>query len=92
MERLRAASSDAAALYPSIVRLTAFGSVACGRATEHSDVDVLAEGIAAVEYFPLRHFLSERLDREVDLHTDTEPREFVGKVRERGRCVYERKC
>jgi predicted nucleotidyltransferase len=90
VERLRAAADEATASFPSITRLYAFGSVASDRATEASDVDLLVEGIAAVEYYPLRRFLSERLEREVDLHTDTEPLRFVEKVRARGRCVFER--
>ena len=90
MDRLLAAADEAAACFPSITRLYAFGSVASDHATEASDVDLLVEGIAAVEYYPLRRFLSERLEREVDLHTDTEPRGFVEKVRARGRCVFER--
>jgi predicted nucleotidyltransferase len=90
MERLLAAARDAAASFPSITRLYAFGSIVSNQATEASEVDLLVEGITAVDYYPLRRFLAERLEREVDLHTDTEPRAFGEKIRARGRCVYER--
>ena len=72
--RLGAAAREAAAEFPSIQRMTLFGSAAAGRAEASSDADILAE----------------RLEREVDLHSDTEPADFVRKVRERGACVYER--
>jgi len=91
-ERLREAAAEAAALYPAIRRVTVFGSVARERATERSDVDVLVEGSPAGEYYELRRLLSELLEREVDLHTDTEPAAFVERVRAQGKCVYERRC
>jgi len=56
-----------------------------------SDVDILVEGLRPEEYFSLRRFLEERLERDVDLHSDTEPAVFVKKARERGACAYERK-
>ena len=90
--RLRAAAHEAAAEFPSMQRLTLFGSAAAGRAETASDADVLVEGLRPEEYFSLRRFLAERLEREVDLHSDTEPADFVQKVRERGACVYERKA
>jgi predicted nucleotidyltransferase len=90
--RLKAAAREAAAEFPSMQRMTLFGSAAAGRAEAASDADVLVEGLRPEEYFSLRRFLAERLEREVDLHSDTEPAHFVRKVRERGACVYERKA
>lgn len=90
--RLQAAARDAATEFPSIQRMTLFGSAAAGRAETASDADVLVEGLCPEEYFLLRRFLAERLEREVDLHSDTEPADFVRKARERGACVYERKA
>ena len=89
VDGLRAASAEAATRFPSIARVIVFGSVLRGRAAETSDVDVLVEGIRAEEYFPLRRFLCEHLEREVDLHTETEPAAFLDKVRARGECIHE---
>lgn len=48
-----------------------FGSYTCGEESEESDVDILVEFYETIgwEFFDLKEFLQEILDKEVDLVT-----------------------
>jgi len=66
-----------------------FGSIAAGRCHARSDVDLLVLGIAAADYWALRHDLEQALDRPVDLLTQDDDPVMVRKVTERGVLIHE---
>jgi uncharacterized protein len=66
-----------------------FGSIAAGRCHARSDVDLLVLGIAAADYWALRHDLEQTLDRPVDLLTQDDDPIMVRKVTERGVLIHE---
>ncbi|WP_058557781.1 nucleotidyltransferase family protein [Thiohalocapsa sp. ML1] len=66
-----------------------FGSIAAGRCHARSDVDLLVLGIAAADYWALRHDLEQALDRPVDLLTQDDDPIMVRKVTERGVLIHE---
>jgi predicted nucleotidyltransferase len=66
-----------------------FGSVAEHRAGPNSDIDLLALGVRAEDYWALRRDLEQALGRPLDLITQDDDRLFVTKIIDRGQCLYD---
>ena len=66
-----------------------FGSVADGKATPSSDIDILATPVTAEAFWSLRRELEDVLGCPLDLYTERDDAIFVRKVKERGEIVYE---
>jgi uncharacterized protein len=71
LEKLRAHYPYLAEAY-GVKRIGLFGSVAAGRQTEHSDVDIVVEFDAPIglKFVALATFLEDLLGAEVDILTD----------------------
>ena len=70
-------------------RVWLFGSVAAGVAGAASDIDVLAMPVAKADFWDLRRDLEAALDHPVDLYTQDDDADLVGKVMERGELIDE---
>lgn len=71
-----------------VTRAWIFGSVAEGRASVRSDVDLLVLGIGAAAYWDLRRDLEQALARPLDLFTQDDDPVFVAKIMARGQLIY----
>ncbi len=65
-----------------------FGSIADGRASAWSDVDLLVLGVGAAAYWDLRRDLEQALERPLDLFTQDDDPVFVAKIIARGQVIY----
>lgn len=59
-------------LYPTVSRISVVGSVAGGRFSSNSDVDIVVHGLEKNDYFKLYNFLESNLAREIDLIVEEE--------------------
>jgi uncharacterized protein len=65
-----------------------FGSVAAGRCTDRSDVDLYVSGLPNHRYWIFRHELEETVQLPIDLYSDSDDPRFVKKIVERGEKIY----
>lgn len=61
-----------------------FGSVAAGRATEGSDVDLAVAGLPPERFFPVMARLADLFDRTVDLVDLDDRTPFIAYLRRKG--------
>ena len=65
-----------------VVELDVFGSVACGEATDESDIDflyVLSDPSIGMRFFEFQRRLAELIGRDVD-NVDLVPKQYLNRV------------
>jgi predicted nucleotidyltransferase len=75
--------------FPEIKKIILFGSLAEGRFSRNSDIDIYIEGLKPENYYKALHKLEDFLRKEVELYTDTDSRDFIEKIKARGIVLYE---
>jgi predicted nucleotidyltransferase len=75
--------------FPEIKKIILFGSLAEGRFGQDSDIDIYIEGLKPENYYKALHKLEDLLEKEVELYTDTDSRDFIEKIKARGIVLYE---
>lgn len=78
--------------FPSVIKLSLFGSAAVGPFKDISDVDVIVSGAGAKDFLRLHSFLEKVVMRSVDLisEDDVKP-EDLAFLLSKGEVVYEKK-
>lgn len=66
-----------------------FGSVLNEECYDKSDIDLLVCGLSPKEFWSCQCELEDIMERRVDLYDETDEAEFVQKVMQRGRLIYE---
>ncbi len=66
-----------------------FGSVAEGKSSARSDIDLMVMLLKGEHYWDFKHALEEALGYPVDLHTQDDDPVFVEKILSHGEVVYE---
>jgi predicted nucleotidyltransferase len=72
-----------------VTRAVLFGSLAQARGTARSDVDLFVTPLPAGRYWELKHTLEQAFELPVELYTQDDDPDFVGKVIQRGETIYE---
>ncbi|NUM37396.1 MAG: nucleotidyltransferase domain-containing protein [Candidatus Brocadiae bacterium] len=72
-----------------IQRVVLFGSIAKGRATEKSDIDIIVFGLEKDKYWRFKSEIEEATGKTVDVYTDQDDPIFVGKQLAKGEIIYE---
>ena len=92
LDRILNVKDELINIYKNIRKVILFGSVITkGEFREHSDVDIYIEGLDNKEYFKAKAFLETRLQRDIDLYTETDSKKLVEEICAKGGIIYERK-
>jgi len=73
-----------------VTQVVLFGSVASGRSSLKSDIDLLVWPLAAEIFWTLKYELEEATGYPCDIHTEADDPIFINKVRTRGEVIYGR--
>ena len=65
-----------------------FGSVASGKSSENSDLDLYVSDLPSARYWQFRRDLEEAVQLPIDLYTDGDDSGFIEKIIARGEKVY----
>ena len=65
-----------------------FGSVAEGKSTDSSDIDLLVSPLKSVDYWNFKSNIEEVTGYPVDLYTQDDEASFVSKVRSRSELIF----